>query len=243
MFHFWASWGSSSFQISKCNQEAANLVLNTKRQHWICIGVLKTMSTSLVIFSNLELIFCWQGSHSQVEYPSQGQTRCTGILDCKTFCDTFYHFGHRLKLIFFLFALGSGPRYMICVTLFCTLREKSVRFSHVRVFSDSRNVQKRATKSDTSGNCLLCTFVAQCRSSSSLAPLLQNRAGKAMFQERFCGHVWPDLWSQQNPKVLVYSEKQCPYFASDNTDDKVLNRQQSQQYCYHSLESIFLSQS
>ena len=72
MFHFWASWGSSSFQISKCNQEAANLVLNTKRQHWICIGVLKTMSTSLVIFSNLALIFCWQGSHSQVEYPSQG---------------------------------------------------------------------------------------------------------------------------------------------------------------------------
>ena len=30
-----------------------------------------------------------------------------------------------------------------------------VRFSHVRVFSDLRNVQKRATKSDTSGHCLL----------------------------------------------------------------------------------------
>ena len=29
-----------------------------------------------------------------------------------------------------------------------------VQFSHVRVFSDSRNVQKRATKSDTSGHCL-----------------------------------------------------------------------------------------
>ena len=31
---------------------------------------------------------------------------------------------------------------------------KRVRFSHVRVFSDSRNLQKRATKSDTSGHCL-----------------------------------------------------------------------------------------
>ena len=30
-----------------------------------------------------------------------------------------------------------------------------VQFSHVRVFSDSRNVQKRATKSDTSGHCLV----------------------------------------------------------------------------------------
>ena len=68
-------------------------------------------------------------------------------------------------------------------------------------------------------------------------------AGKAMFQARFCGHVWPDLLSQQNPKVLVYSEKQSPYFASDNTDDKVLNRQQYQHYYYHSLERFFLSQS
>ena len=33
--------------------------------------------------------------------------------------DTFCPFGHRLKLIFFC----SGLRYMICVTLFCTLRE------------------------------------------------------------------------------------------------------------------------
>ena len=32
-----------------------------------------------------------------------------------------------------------------------------VHFSHVRVFSDTRNVQKRATKSDTSGHCLLAT--------------------------------------------------------------------------------------
>ena len=32
---------------------------------------------------------------------------------------------------------------------------KRVHFSHVRVFFDSRNVQKRVTKSDTSGYCLL----------------------------------------------------------------------------------------
>ena len=55
--------------------------------------------------------------------------------------------------------LGSGLRLMICVTLFCTLRKSElhafrVQFSHVRVFSDSRNVQKRATRSDTSGHCL-----------------------------------------------------------------------------------------
>ena len=41
--------------------------------------------------------------------------------------------------------LGSGQRYMICVTLFCTLELHGfrVQFSHVRVFSDSSNVQKR----------------------------------------------------------------------------------------------------
>ena len=33
--------------------------------------------------------------------------------------------------------------------------QKTVRFSHGRRFFDSRNVQKRATKSDTSGHCLL----------------------------------------------------------------------------------------
>ena len=59
--------------------------------------------------------------------------------------------------------LGSGPRYMICVTLFCTLRESKnlrpfenrVRFSHGRRFFGSRSVQTRATKSDASGHCLL----------------------------------------------------------------------------------------
>ena len=40
-------------------------------------------------------------------------------------------------------ALGSGPRYMIRVTHFC-------------------NVQKRATKSDTSGPCLLSPFFLLC---------------------------------------------------------------------------------
>ena len=69
-----------------------------------------------------------------------------------------------------LVAVGSGPRDMISVTLFCTLHEsentrtcqnclrelhaKSVQFLHVSVFSDSSNVQKRATKSDTLGHCL-----------------------------------------------------------------------------------------
>ena len=59
-------------------------------------------------------------------------------------------------------SIGSGPRYMIRVTLFCTIHTDMrelyafrVQFSHVRVFSDSRIVQKRATKSDTSGHCLL----------------------------------------------------------------------------------------
>ena len=63
--------------------------------------------------------------------------------------------------------LGSGLRYVICVTHFCTLRESEelhidmrelhafrVQFAHVRVFSDSSNLQKRATKSDTLGHCL-----------------------------------------------------------------------------------------
>ena len=51
-----------------------------------------------------------------------------------------------------MYTVGSGPRYMICVTLFWTFR---VRFSYGSVLFDSRNVQKRATKSDTSGHCLV----------------------------------------------------------------------------------------
>ena len=64
--------------------------------------------------------------------------------------------------------LGSGPRYMIHDswhtflhvervrkhTDMLELHVLRVRFSYVCVFSDSRNVQKRATKSDTSGHCL-----------------------------------------------------------------------------------------
>ena len=55
-------------------------------------------------------------------------------------------------------ALGSGPRYMIWITLFCTLRQsKNLRPCENRVrFSHGRNVQKRVTKSDTSGDCLSC---------------------------------------------------------------------------------------
>ena len=35
------------------------------------------------------------------------------------------------------------------------LCHKRMQFSHVRVFSDACTVQKRATKSDTSGHCLV----------------------------------------------------------------------------------------
>ena len=40
------------------------------------------------------------------------------------------------------------------------LRAILVQFSYVRIFSDSHNVQKRATKSDTSGHCLLSATLA-----------------------------------------------------------------------------------
>ena len=50
---------------------------------------------------------------------------------------------------------GQWPEvYDLCHTFLHAFR---VQFSHVRVFSDSRNVQKRATKSDTSGHCLTHT--------------------------------------------------------------------------------------
>ena len=46
-------------------------------------------------------------------------------------------------------ARGTPSRYMIrCASQFLA------QFSHVRVFSDLRNVQKRVTNSDTSGHCL-----------------------------------------------------------------------------------------
>ena len=59
---------------------------------------------------------------------------------------------------------------MICVKLFLhdarvrkhtdmrVLHAKRAQFSHVRMFSGSRNVQKRATKSYTSGHCLLSSL-------------------------------------------------------------------------------------
>ena len=59
-------------------------------------------------------------------------------------------------------ALGSGLTYMICVTLFCTLSKSKnllpckngMRFLNGSRFFDLHNVQKHATKSDTSGHCL-----------------------------------------------------------------------------------------
>ena len=64
--------------------------------------------------------------------------------------------------------LGSGPRYMICVTVFCKLQSQTTH-GHVRIARETRailsrqcvvwlcNVQKGATKSDTSGHCLIHT--------------------------------------------------------------------------------------
>ena len=47
---------------------------------------------------------------------------------------------------------------------------RCVRFSHGRRFFDSRNVQKRATKSDSSGPCLLATTFAPLQHGSVLPP-------------------------------------------------------------------------
>ena len=54
------------------------------------------------------------------------------------------------------------PSYFYCLCFFrklwienVRLCENRVRFTHGRTFFNSRNVQKRATKSDTSGPCLL----------------------------------------------------------------------------------------
>ena len=51
--------------------------------------------------------------------------------------------------------LNLGGRQWPEVYDLCNTFLKRVRFSHGRVLFDSRNVQKRATKSDTSGHCLL----------------------------------------------------------------------------------------
>ena len=63
--------------------------------------------------------------------------------------------------------LLESPRYM-----------KHVRFSHIRVFFDSRNVQKHSTKSDTLGHCLVHSI------SSCLCRVLND--------------------SNQNPAVLLW---------------------------------------
>ena len=58
------------------------------------------------------------------------------------------------SLWFLLCQISSSSRCMICVTLFCT------RFLHGRWFFDSCNVQKHATKSHTSGHCLVWEALA-----------------------------------------------------------------------------------
>ena len=63
--------------------------------------------------------------------------------------------------------LGSGPGPEVS-------HEKRVRTSHLRVLFDLRNVQKRATKSDTLGHCL-------CRSTCSWLvkePPIETERGK-----------------------------------------------------------------
>ena len=55
---------------------------------------------------------------------------------------------------------------------------KRVQFSHVRVFSDSRNVQKRATKSDTSGHCLDTSLLI-----STLFPCSARAQNVSMFSQ------------------------------------------------------------
>ena len=57
-----------------------------------------------------------------------------------------------------------------------------VRFSHVRVLFDSRNVQKRATKSDTSGHCLQAEWQIKL---------------KAEFYTALLGFHRSDLWQCQ----------------------------------------------
>ena len=54
--------------------------------------------------------------------------------------------------------LGSGP---VARGIWFVSHFFRVQFSHGRVFSDSRNVQKRATKSDISGHCLVLTSDVQ----------------------------------------------------------------------------------
>ena len=53
-----------------------------------------------------------------------------------------------------------------------------VRFSHGPVFSDSRNVQKRATKSDTSGHCLDTSLLI-----STLFPCSARAQNVSMFSQ------------------------------------------------------------
>ena len=118
--------------------------------------------TVLKSLYSLKVLLNCMGLNSKIFYSYRAYSFCLQLSHC--------------------WALGSGLRYMICVTLFLhvarvrkrtDMRESHafrvrfsfshvrvfsdsfrVQFSHVRVFSDSRNMQKRATKSHTSGHCL-----------------------------------------------------------------------------------------
>ena len=74
-----------------------------------------------------------------------------------------------------------GPRQWPEVYDLChTSHAKRVRFSHVRVFSDSRNVQKCATKSDTLGHCLLGPCTAPLQTVFAPRPAVQDPARKLL---------------------------------------------------------------
>ena len=94
--------------------------------------------------------------------------------------------------VFFCIFEKSGKKrqwpevYDLCHTLL-----KRVRFAHVRVCFHSRNVQKRATKSDTSGHCLgkneaTDLAVSQLRGSTIIAIISAHVLG-------------PHMWASMGP--------------------------------------------
>ena len=73
------------------------------------------------------------------------------------------------------------------------LRSKRVQFSHVRVISDSRNVQKRATESDTSGHCLQHTVTVCLELSPPVGPRYASPSLKLQILSRRTLAITPKL--------------------------------------------------
>ena len=82
-----------------------------------------------------------------------------------------------------------------------------VRFSHVRMFFDSRNVQERATKSDISGHCLLET-AGRCGGGCGVRVGSRRRPGRS------CGaagrHQHPDAPAYRAPPLRAGSVRSHP---------------------------------